>query len=181
VLGPVGEPGASLGHSEIEQQARPVTRRRWFCEHSAQENGLRLGSALLPRRARGLDQPLDDPAIGGGLTDQQVLGDALGRPRLLGEQLGGTAVALCALGAGELRIDTAADDRMDERQRPAGLEDPDGRQQLGCLGSLELFEARESRRLEKVALLEDRQRPSEPPGRVRQPTEPEANRATDRS
>ena len=70
---------------------------------------------------------------------------------------------------------------MDERQRPAGLEDPRGRQQLGCLGCLGLFEARESRRLEKVALLEDRQRPSEPPRMLRQPTEPEANRATDRS
>ena len=48
-------------------------------------------------------------------------------------------------------------------------------------GSLGLVEARESRRLEQVALLEDRQRPSEPPGMLRQPAEPEANRATDRS
>ena len=76
VLGPVGEPGARLGHSEVEQQCRPVARRRWFGERSAQEDGLRLGSALLPRRAGGLDQPLDDPAIGGGLAGQQVLGDA---------------------------------------------------------------------------------------------------------
>ena len=93
VLGPVGEPGARLGHSEVEQQCRPVARRRWFSERSAQEDRLRLGSALLSRRAGGLDQPLDDPAIGGGLADQQVLGDALVRARLLGEQLGGTAVA----------------------------------------------------------------------------------------
>ena len=70
---------------------------------------------------------------------------------------------------------------MDERQRPAGLEDPRGRQQFGCLGGLGLVEARESRRLEKVALLEHRQRPSEPPRVLRQPTEPEANRAADRS
>ena len=97
VLGPVGEPGAGLGHSEVEQQRRPVARRRWLSERPAQEDRLRLGSALLPRRAGGLDQPLDDPGIGGRLADQQVLGDALARARLLGEQLGGTAVALCAL------------------------------------------------------------------------------------
>ena len=124
------------------------------------------GAPCCRRRAGGLDEPLDDPAVGGGLAGQQVLGDALVRARLLGEQLGGTAVALCALGAGELRVDTAADDRMDERQRPAGLEDPRGRQQLGCVGCLGLIELRESRRLEKVALLEDRQRPSEPPARA---------------
>ena len=94
VLGPAGEPGARLGHSELEQQSRPVARRRRFGERSAQEDGLRLGSALLPRRARGLDQPLDDPAVGGRLADQQVLGDAPVRARLLGEQSRGTAVAL---------------------------------------------------------------------------------------
>jgi hypothetical protein len=70
---------------------------------------------------------------------------------------------------------------MHERQRPAGLEDACGHQQLGCLGCLGPFEACESRRLEKVARLEHRQRPREPPRMLRQPTEPEANRATDRS
>ena len=133
------------------------------------------------RGACGLDQLLDHPAIAGGLADQQVPGDALVRARLLGEQSGGTAVALCALCSGELRIDPAADDRMDERQRPARLEDPRSRQQVGCFGRLGLIEACESRRLEKIALLEDRQRPSEPPRMLRQPTEPEANRAADRS
>jgi hypothetical protein len=54
---------------------------------------------VLARRACGLDQLLDDPAIAGRLADQQMLGDALGRTRQLGEQSGGTAVALCALGA----------------------------------------------------------------------------------
>jgi hypothetical protein len=127
MLGPAGEPGTSLGHPEVEQQRRPVARRRWFSEHSAQEGRLRLGSTLLSRGARGLDQPLDDPTIVRGLADEQVLRDALGRARLLGDQSGGTAVALCALGARELRIDPAADDRMDERQRPSGLEDPSAR------------------------------------------------------
>ena len=69
---------------------------------------------------------------------------------------------------------------MHERQRSAGLEDPRGRQQIGRIGRLELFEAREPRRLEQVALLENRQRPREPARMLRQPTEPETNRATDR-
>ena len=69
---------------------------------------------------------------------------------------------------------------MDERQRPAGLEDPRGRQQIGRLGCLVLFETRESRCLEKVALLEYRQRSCEPPGMLRQPSQPEADRTTDR-
>jgi hypothetical protein len=66
------------------------------------EDGLRPGSALLSRRACGLDRLLDDPAIGGGLAGQQMLGDLLVRARLLGEQSRGIAVALCALRAGEV-------------------------------------------------------------------------------
>jgi hypothetical protein len=76
VLGPPGQPGARLGHSQVEQQRRPVGRRRWFGERTAKEDGLRLRRAVLPRRAGGLDQTLDGPAVSGGLADQQVLGDA---------------------------------------------------------------------------------------------------------
>ena len=119
-------PDARLGHPEVEQQPRTVVGGRWFSEHSAQEDRLRLGRALLPRRARGLDQPLDDPVVAGRLAAQQVLGDTLVRARLLGEQLGGAAVPLRALGARELRVDAAADDRVGERQRPGGLEHPRG-------------------------------------------------------
>ena len=46
VLAPAGKPGACLGHPEVEQQCRPVARRRRFGERSAQEERLRLGSAL---------------------------------------------------------------------------------------------------------------------------------------
>ena len=133
----------------------------------------------LSRRACGFDQPLDDPFVASRLADQQVLGDAFVGARLLGEQLGRTAVAPCALGAGELRVDSAADDRMAERQRPAGLEDPGGRQHVCGLGCLDIVEARQSRRLEQVALLEDRECVGEPPGMLGQPAKPEANRATD--
>jgi hypothetical protein len=45
---------------------------------------------------------------------------------------------------------------MHEPQRPAGLEDSRSRQQIGRLGCLLLFEGREPRCLEKVALLEYR-------------------------
>jgi hypothetical protein len=56
---------------------------------------------------------------------------------------------------------------MHERQRPAGLDDACGRQQVGRIGCLELFEARESRRLQQVASLEDRQCSREPPRMLR--------------
>jgi hypothetical protein len=45
---------------------------------------------------------------------------------------------------------------MDERQRPAGFEDPRDRQQLGRLGGLGLFELSKLRRLPQVAVLKDR-------------------------
>ena len=174
-------PDARLGHPEVEQQRRSVARRRRFGERATQEDRLRLGSTMLSGLTGGRNQPLDDPAVVGGLAGQQVLGDARLGARLLGEQLGGAAVALRALCGGELRVDAVADDRMHERQRPAGLEDARGRQQIGCLGCLELFEARKSRRLQQVALLEDRERPREPACMLGQPKKPEANRATDAS
>jgi len=101
--------------------------------------------------------------VAGWLADQQVLGNTRVSARLLGEQLGGTAVALRTLRARELRIGSVADQRMHEGERPPGLKDPRGRQQIGCIGGRELFEAGESRRLQKVALLEYRQCSREPP------------------
>ena len=70
VLLPPVEAGAGLGHSEVEQQSRPFVRRRRLGERAAQQHGLRLGSSLLPGCAGGLDQPLGDPAVCGGLADQ---------------------------------------------------------------------------------------------------------------
>src|SRR5207237_1255695 len=125
-------------------------------------------------------EPLDDPAIGGGPGGEQMLGDPLGRARLLGEQSGGTPVGSGALHARELRVDTAADDRVDERQWQARVEYPRARQQLGCFGRLRLLEPRESGGVEEVALLENRQRPGQPPCMIRQPAESEVDRPTDR-
>jgi hypothetical protein len=69
VLGPLGEPDASLGHSEVEQQSVVAARSWRLSERSAQEDRFRLGRPALPCLARGLDEPLDNPAIGGGLAD----------------------------------------------------------------------------------------------------------------
>lgn len=102
MLRPAVEPGAGLGHSEVEQQCRLIIRRRRFSERPAQEDRLRLGGALAPRRARSLDKALDDPVVAGGLGHQQVLGDPLVRARLLGQHVGGTPVSVRALCAGEL-------------------------------------------------------------------------------
>ena len=69
---------------------------------------------------------------------------------------------------------------MAERQRPSGLEDPRGCQQFGRFRRFCLLEVRKSRRVEKIALFEDRPRPRDAPGMVRQSAEPEANRPADR-
>jgi len=102
MLGPAGKPRARLGHSELQEELRPVVRRRRLGEHSTQEDGCRLGSAVPLRRPRCLEEPLDDPAVGRRLADQQVLGDPLRRAGLLGEEPRGAAVAFRALGAGQL-------------------------------------------------------------------------------
>src|SRR5215212_10988446 len=67
---------------------------------------------------------------------------------------------------------------MDEGQRPAQLEDPGRLQGLGGLG---VFKAGKFRRVQKVILLEDRKRPSQPPRMLRQAAESEMNRPADRS
>ena len=154
---------------------------RWLGESAAQQDRLGLRSTLLAGGAGGRDQSLDHPVIGRGFAQEQVLGDALARARLLGEQPRRTAVPSCAFDAGEVRVDPAADDRMDERQRPARLDDRRRGQQLGCLRRLGLVQIGEPRRLQQLALLEDRQRPRELSRLLGQPAELETNRAADRS
>ena len=160
MLGPAGKPRTRLRHSELQEELRPVVRRWRLCKYPAQEDSCRLGRTVALRRPGGLEQPRDDPVVGCRLSEQQVLGDSLVRVRLLGEELRCTTVTFRTLCACELRVDTASDDRVDERQRPARFEDPRCRQQFGCLGRLGRFEPCELRRWEKIALLEDRQRPS---------------------
>jgi hypothetical protein len=67
-----------------------------------------------------------------------------------------------------------------ERQRLAGLEYPRGRQHFGCVRSLHPTEFRETRRLNKVPLLEYRECLGEPSRVLRQPTQPDLNRTADR-
>ena len=180
VLGPAGKPGVGLGHSEVEQQSRTVVGRRRFGERSAQEDRLRLVRTLLSGRARCLDEPAEDPCVAAGLGDEQVLGDALARSCLLGEQVGGTTVRVRALRAGELDVDAVTDDRVHEGQWQARVEDPRARQQLGRAGGFRLVELREARRAMEVALLEDRERACQPARVVRQSTQSELNRPCDR-
>ena len=79
MIGPVREPGARLGHSELEQQSVLLLRPGRLNEHSAQEHGGRLRRPASRGGPRGLDEPLDDPVVTGRLADEQVLGDALVR------------------------------------------------------------------------------------------------------
>ena len=108
-----------------------------------------------------------------------MLGYALFGSRLIGEQPRRTAVALGTFGAGELGVDSAADDRVAERQRPPRREDPGGHEHVCGVGRQRIVEACKLPRLEQVALLEHGERMSEPPGVLRQAAKPQANRATD--
>ena len=101
-------------------------------------------------RARRVEQAVDAPRVGRRLAREQVLGNALLRAGLLGEQLSGLTVAVCALRARELRIETAQDDRMDERQRATGLEDSGVDEQLNGFGSLARIETCKLRGLMKL-------------------------------
>src|SRR6266496_629763 len=118
------------------------------------------------RGSRGLEQLVDDPAVRGRLAGEQMLGDTFVRVRLFGEQLCGAAVPLRALDAGEVCVETAADDWVNERQRSARLEDPGGGQQLCRLAGPDRLETCELRSLEEVALFEDRQCRGEPARRL---------------
>jgi hypothetical protein len=69
---------------------------------------------------------------------------------------------------------------MAKGQWTAGLEDPCGHEHFSCVRSLGLVETRKARHLRQLALLEHRQRPSELPGMLRQPTESETHRAAHR-
>ena len=179
VLGPAVEPGACLGRSELQQQLMLLGRRRRLVDHAPQEDGGGLGSAVPGGLARSPDEPLDDPAVGGRVGDEQMLGDALASTRAVVEQQGGGAVALRALGARELRIEPAPDDRMDESKRPPRFEDPRRHEQLGGLGALALVEPREARGVSRSLCSRTARAPASRPAALRQSPEPETDRAPD--
>ena len=160
-------------------KAEALLGRRRLGEDAPQEGRLRLGRATLAGLACCVDQPLDDPGVLRRLADQQVLGDAFVGARQFGEQPGRSAVAPGAFGAGELGVDSAADDRVAEGQRPAGREDSGGHEDVCGVGSLEIVEVRQLARLEQVALLEDCECMRESTRVLGQPAKPQANRSTD--
>ena len=110
-----------------------------------------------------------------------MLRDSLVLAWKLGQQFCGEAMTVCPLGLGELGVDCALDDRMDERQGPPALDDLRRHEQLGCVGARVLVELGQARGGEEVALLENRKRPGEPVCVVRQASEPEADRPRDRT
>ena len=181
MLCPTFEPGVRLRAAQLEQQRLLVARRWRLGECPAQEGRCRFWRAAADRRASGLEQPLDDPRVRARLADEQMLGDAFARARLLGKHARRSPVALRALRVGQLRVEAGADDRMTEGERPAWVENPRADELLGCGFGLVLLELRERGRLVQLALLEHRQRSCEPAGGLGQPAQPELNRTADRA
>ena len=168
---PLGEAGPGLRGPERKQnRGTLIALRRPAAPYGG--SGRRFREPRSGSPCEPLEQAIDAPRIGRGLAREQVLGDTLLRARLLGEQYGGVTVTPRAFRARELRIETALDDRMNERHRTAGLDDPGVDEELSGFGGLARVEARKPRCLMKLALLEDRERPREPPSWLRQPTKP---------
>jgi hypothetical protein len=93
------------------------------------------------RRTCDLAQTVDDPGIAGRLAGEEVLRNPLGASRLIGEDSRGTRVIVCAFAAREIRIDATANDRVAERERTAGLENPRRHKQVGGVRTLGVGEA----------------------------------------
>ena len=70
---------------------------------------------------------------------------------------------------------------MDERERAARLEDARRCEHVGGFGSLGLLQVGQLRGLGQFAALEHGDGAREPPGRLRQTGQPEAERASDRA
>ena len=96
---------ASAVPSSSSKPRRSVRRRR-LGERTAQEHAppTRARRSGRPSRAASTSRSTTHGSAAGSL-DQQVLGDALGRAWLLGEQPSGASVALRALGARELLVE----------------------------------------------------------------------------
>ena len=137
------------------------------------------GAPCCPRRACGLDEPLDRPrSPAGSLTSRCSATRA--SCRVLGDQVGGTAVALRALRARDPRIGAARGRAGAQTSGSARLEDPRVVSRSAALGRLELVEAREPRRRTRSLCSRIARAPASRPASVGQATELEMNRPTDR-
>ena len=132
-------PGARLRASRLAQDVDPLRGRRRLGQRAAQQVGRRLRRAALHRRARGLPQARQHPAIARRPHTDEMRGD-LPRGRPVGvQQAGGGAMRRVALVAAQRRLERIADDRMDEARRIVGgqhLETNEAGSQARGLGHL---------------------------------------------
>jgi hypothetical protein len=105
-----------------------------------------------------------------------MLGDPVALRRVVGEEPRGPSVCPLTLGLAELFVDGVADDRVLERQGPAGTQDAGSRQQLGGLEGVVLAEAGQTRGEMDVAFPEHRERTREPAGALGKPRQAKSDR-----
>ena len=156
-----GLAGGGLGHPELEQEPGTLDGRRRLGQSATQEDRRGLGRPAPRRGARGVHEAPRDRVIAGRLGGQQMLGCVLLPRRLAVHQLGRAAVRQRALGDRELLVDARAHERMDEGQRPVGLEDPRRHQRVRRFGRLGEVELGQGGRARQLGALEHRHRAGE--------------------
>ena len=150
-----------LGHPELEQEPGTLGGGRRLGQRATQEDGRGLGCPAPRRGARGVHEAPCDRAIAGRLGGQQMLGRVLLARRLAVHQLSRAAVRQRALGDCEFLVDARAHERMDEGQRPVGLEDPRRHQRVRRFGRLGEVELGQGGRARQLGALEHRHRAGE--------------------
>ena len=174
-----GSPALNSASPSSSSDVWPIAGRRGLGERAAQQDGGGVGRAGARGRAGGGAQALDHPVVTGRRRDEQMLGEHLVGRAGVAQQLGGAAVAGSLLGCGYLAVDAGTHDRVDERERPRGLDDAGRRQAVGEHGGVGAAHAREPGGERQVGGLEDRERLREPCRRLREPREPRLDPAPD--
>ena len=133
VIGCVVPAHANLGGAELEQQAGPLLRGGRLCQRTPQVGNRVLGSAACAGAAGGLAEGRNSARVGSGSTVQQVCSDELGLRACLRQQLRRPGVPAVTLERCERLVDRAAEQRMDEAERPVGLQNVHARERLRSL------------------------------------------------
>ena len=139
-------PGRGLGDPELEQQPGALGRRA--AARPARDAGARprtRARRAAPRCARRRPGAARSTASPAGSVASRCSAACSSPAGLVVHQLSRAAVGQRALGDPELLVDAGAHERVDEGQRPLGLEDPGRHQRVRRLGGLRRGRARPAR------------------------------------
>ena len=135
--------GTERGLAQLVGKHRFELRRRRLRERSLEvRDGNVRGAAIACAPGR-LSQRVDRLRIAAGMGRQEVDGDPIRCFARGAQQAGGALVASGTLPSAQLGVDARAHERVDERERPAGLEDHRLGQRVGGAGGFVAVEVGE--------------------------------------